>query len=340
MCPSRLSQLCGKRYLGSDHTAFVASMLNKQQSDHHVCCLNYVGDLERYFSKEAMKSHKSIVFLLNIGRSGSKTFMGSDLKEGSHWSMATYSIGSNTLAYYDTCAWEIPSDLVEKVKKVTSILGVDSVITVKHAHDPNAHKFGGRSCGFDCLAYPLQSCGNVCGPITLVMASIFCLNNCKFMSLMSSYDDFYLRKPTEFNGFLRLKLASWYCYGKIDVHLLFPDSKNNALKTNQSLKSTVTNVSQTNCNNAKADESLESKQETLKHKETLKNVETSEHNNAENSKPVVTSILSDCPESSKTVETSDSKKFTCPACPTTFTKKVSALFFTKIYSNSIFGFLL
>ncbi|XP_066928656.1 uncharacterized protein [Clytia hemisphaerica] len=285
MSPSILSELCGKRFLNTDHMLFVAAMLNSQQSDYHVCYLNYLGDFKKYFSREHPKSCKEIIFLINVGIFNSKTFLGKDGLQGNHWSMAIYSKGNKSLTYYDSLGWNIPEDLPGKI---TSIFGQNNIESIKSAHDPEAHKNGCKSCSFECLPYPLQTCGNVCGPITLVMCSIFCLDNDRFKSTIESYDDCYLRKPTKYNGFLRLKLASWYCNGKIDTDSLFSNT--------DCLKTKIVASSSNQVDDSKTAIPFVPEPE-VKLKSTV---------------------------DSKIKETSNSK-FKCPSCSTTFTKKANMM---------------
>ena len=85
-----------------------------------------VVDIKRFFdnlkktAKDLTKVEK-ICFILNLGKS-SKTYLGSDSRNGNHWSVVFLEKGKNIALYGDTLGWECPQEAVQKIKNFSTEL--------------------------------------------------------------------------------------------------------------------------------------------------------------------------------------------------------------------------
>lgn len=224
MSPNTLAQLCCKRLLTSDHIIYFSKLLNESQESSHVVYLNYVRDIKTYFSK-LQPNFEYIIYVVNVGN-GCTPYIGSDTCPGNHWTIAVYSKAMQTLLYCDSLGWDAPTGFLEKVEESVSIVFNDKkVITCTICHDPEIHKYSTK-CGMNCLRYPFQTCGNICGPISLIMAAIvafkphFFNDYVKLKSTHGSY--IYLQDPTKYSGYLRLVLCAWYSSNKVDIDFVIP----------------------------------------------------------------------------------------------------------------------
>eukprot|EP00795_Rhopilema_esculentum_P016104 gene16104-7458_t len=82
-----------------------------------------------------------------------------------------YDHASKKVTYGDSLGWDIPEDLVSRIKMfVDRIYGPDSFnIEVEMCHDPASHRNGRRNCGQGCSKmYPFQTWGHFCGPVAII----------------------------------------------------------------------------------------------------------------------------------------------------------------------------
>jgi len=65
--------------------------------------------------------------------------------------------------------WDVPKYLLQRVKEfIIEIWGTYEEQTVMWCHDPKCHQQS-TSCDHEkCCAYPLQTCGNVCGIVAAI----------------------------------------------------------------------------------------------------------------------------------------------------------------------------
>ena len=154
-------------------------MLNKEQSG--VKCI-YLKHHNRVNHRDHRKSNnplpKSLCFVVNVGLGNNNTtYCGNDGRQGNHWTVAVYDDASKKVTYGDSLGWDIPEDLISRIKvHVDRIFGPDtSNIEVEMCQDPASHRNGRRNCGDRCSRmYPFQTCGNICGVVAIIVASIAC----------------------------------------------------------------------------------------------------------------------------------------------------------------------
>ena len=202
--PGILAQLCYNRYIHAEHINLVKEFLNKEQSTIKCIYLNYQNPVNHEGHKNNDHLPEYLCFVVNVGLgNNNKTFCGSDGRQGNHWTLAVYDHSSKKLTYGDSLGWDIPEDLMSRIKMfVNRIYGPDSSnIEVEMCHDPASHHNGRRNCGQGCSKmYPFQTCGNICGPVAIIVASIACHQMQFFRQICSKTrltgtPNIYIREP-------------------------------------------------------------------------------------------------------------------------------------------------
>nr|XP_047127553.1 uncharacterized protein LOC124808476 [Hydra vulgaris] len=228
MNPNTLSELCCTKWLSSDHMLQFSSILNSIQSHSKVIYFNFIGNIEHYVSRITAIPEK-LIFILNVGGNNEKTFSGTDLNPGSHWIFAVYNSTKGNFYYCDSMGWSVPDDFLFKVKLlIRKLYLINKSFDIIYCHDPRTHRNGNKKCSSLCREnYPMQTCGNICGVITIIICAISCLQYdyfnhilCKAEIENNSY--IFLKEPTKYSKFLRLVLMSWLISKEINLDFIFP----------------------------------------------------------------------------------------------------------------------
>nr|XP_047135234.1 uncharacterized protein LOC124812496 [Hydra vulgaris] len=95
MSPNTLAELCCARWLSSDHMLQISSILNLIQR------ITVVPE--------------KLIFIINVGGNNEKTFSGTDLNAGCHWTLAVYDSIEGNFYYGDSLGWSAPDDFLTKV---------------------------------------------------------------------------------------------------------------------------------------------------------------------------------------------------------------------------------
>ena len=229
-----LSMLCLKRYLGGDHMRWVSRQLNKQCQSVLVIYVNSVRDLKNHVRIMARKGKKmeeveKICIIVNIGQKGTETFLGSDGKNGNHYSVFFVEKEKDIL-YGDTLGWKYPNEMLPKLKELMFLVwGIRTEPNIIHMHDHEQHRLH-RKCSNKCLPYPLQTCGTICGVISCMMAAIFSLNESMFLKVSTPLDEndgLFIRNPTRYSKYLRRVLMCWMSSANIDISNVTPIENGN-----------------------------------------------------------------------------------------------------------------
>ena len=289
MNPNTMAQLCCKRLLTSDHLLYMIERINERQNSCHVVYGNYVKDVGEYLRRMKHSNLEKIVIMANVGNSGGSTFMGTEVKEGNHWSFLLYDNKTSETLYCDSLGWSAPTSLIEMMKCFTKhLFGVNTFSQEKTCHDPTSHQYN-RLCSDSCYKnYPLQTCGNICGIVAILMTALVTLRPNYFNAIMSSSNYYFMRDPTKYSGYLRLVLCSWYENVDIEIENIIPanlsnlKSSFNQIESDVSVEEDVTIIDE-------IDNPLAKKPSSEAQEELLKN---------------------------------SNDRFACPGCSQTFTKKV------------------
>jgi len=79
-------------------------------------------------------------------------------------------------------------------------------------------------CSTQCRNYPVQTCSDVCGVISLIVASLSVLDRpvFEFMIGARASNTIYLQVPSEYNCYLRRVLMTWFVEEKVITELVSP----------------------------------------------------------------------------------------------------------------------
>ena len=244
MSPAELSRICCKRYIAGDHVSWITKQLNKQQSDVLCIYINSVINIKAFVERTLKKRTEDgvavpikVAFVINVGKNpDGSCFIGSDLKQGNHWSTCIYDCSDNTLIYGDSLGWSTPAGL-EKVNNYLDAIYPDRNNTkpcLKECHDSSLTDLSGRhKCdpSLCCSLFPLQTCSNICGVVALVVVAICCLNPTVYEILTSvqlhKRPYIFLQEPSKYNKYLRLCLLSWFSEENINIDYVVPNTLEN-----------------------------------------------------------------------------------------------------------------
>ena len=97
------------------------------------------------------------------------------------------------IIYCDSLKWPAPSDILSRLNKYKKTVNKNASVeeySLVFAHDPKNKSpvTGAHKCNKTCSQnYPLQTCGNICGIVVLVVSEIACFNTQYFKDLPSNY---------------------------------------------------------------------------------------------------------------------------------------------------------
>lgn len=180
MSPNELAMLCLYRWVSSDHICWLMRTLNNLQNN-----TSFV-----YLNNELHKNHKThkntpsnFSFAINVGKNQrGNTYFGTYGHPGNHWSMCHVNVSERKIIYCDSLGWPAPSDILSRLDKYIKTVNNNASVeeyTLVFAHDPKSKSpvTGAHKCNKTCAQnYPLQTCGNICGIVVLVVSTIACFN--------------------------------------------------------------------------------------------------------------------------------------------------------------------
>ncbi|XP_047143492.1 uncharacterized protein LOC124817450 [Hydra vulgaris] len=230
MTLNTLAELCCSRWLSSDHMLLICNILNSFQNDSLVIYFNFVGNIEHFISCITTVPEK-LIFIVNIGKNNEKTFTGTSINPGCHWSFAAYNNTECNFYYGDSLGWIAPEDFLLKVDLlIKKLYHNNKTFNMIYCHDPITHKYGGKLCSSLCKRnYPLQTCGDICGLITVVLCAIACLRYDYFKHIICNDDQLnnnyiFLKEPTKYSKYLRLVLMAWFICKEVVIEYVVPKS--------------------------------------------------------------------------------------------------------------------
>ena len=213
LTPDYLAKLCCNSLLSSDHTMWIAEQLNSMQQNTHVFHLNFLCAVGRYvrchFPEETPKP-KNLLFIVNVGTLPNRdVYIASNKQPGSHWTLLHFDTEKKFMIYGDSLGKNLPRNIVQRVRLVYEVLYKKPLgfTTNRACHSPITTVDGLHTCSQRCfMAYPLQTCSFVCGPVVAVMSAIACLcpELFKFMTSDRAQDMrripyIYLKEPTRYS---------------------------------------------------------------------------------------------------------------------------------------------
>ena len=223
--PEELARLCCHRYISGDHIHWILKKLNQQNRSTLCVYLNEIKYVNRFVEKNKSHETDALFFIINVGRSHGKTFMGCNTNPGCHWTICSYESNSELCYYGDSLGWEIPEELEHLVRTyVSKCFNVDKYINIVPCHKPGSDPQ--HRCSNDCfLIYPLQTCCNVCGVVSIIVAVYFCLDRNFYNILVSKNQsnplpNMFISKPTTYNKYLRQCIIAWFIEGHITIELI------------------------------------------------------------------------------------------------------------------------
>ena len=153
----------------------MAATINKEQSNTFCWVLNTVNDIERLVERR-LQSYKpsSLIFFVSVAISTGKTVLASDHHRGIHWTLCQVNHTNKSVVYADTLGWQVPEGLTEKVNHFINAVYREDITDYEMniCHKPESTVNGHHSCTPSCAKYPVQTCSNVCGVISMVMAAL------------------------------------------------------------------------------------------------------------------------------------------------------------------------
>ena len=115
--------------------------------------------------------------------------------------------GKNSLAY------NVATSLKEKITEFYKEIYNEEMsgLSFKKCHDHTGRK--DRRWGPKCAkSYPLQTCGSVCGLVTITSTTLACLAKSVFQNLISKHARFiggFFTTPSKYAKYLRMVLCTW-----------------------------------------------------------------------------------------------------------------------------------
>ena len=208
-------------------------------------CLNSatVNDLKGLQRRRQLNSIKKITFVVNLGVGQAGPFVSSFGKQsGCHWSLVTLEFHNKehpSLLFCDTLGWDCPSDLINRVIPFLSFFGCvpfqDVLMSIAHIPTPGPKHI----CSLLCLHYPIQTCSNVCGVISVICAVISVYDEHLFAEMTGpnpcsgAQSMSYLHDPSRYERYLRRAIMAWYVSGEVDMTYIYPATQTpSASRTN------------------------------------------------------------------------------------------------------------
>ena len=226
---SDIASIAGSRWVNFGILSGIVKMLNSTES-----CVFMLNDAMLLNKQELQKvienvkgNPKAVIFISNVGKS-KEVFLSSPSKKGCHWTLTYVDLVRNQWYYCDTLGWNAPSDLKKEIQKIVETFYREKDVPRKpfqgftFCHIPS--KTSSHVCSSRCLPnFPLQTCGNVCGIITIVLAAIAAKAPVLWKQVLLSREGTlaaWLREPSLNSDRLRATTASWLVKAMVDVNTL------------------------------------------------------------------------------------------------------------------------
>ncbi len=147
----------------------------------------------------------------------------SHLLPGNHWSLLTVNLQAGSFHYFDSLCWPVPRNLRQLLERV--IIAENKVSLIKLTIPDNiscTHPTIDTShyCNGSCMInYPIQQCSNICGPVSILMATIFVNTPSYWQNVIQSTDRIsssWIGHPTPHSSYGR-KLISWLMKQRVEM---------------------------------------------------------------------------------------------------------------------------
>ena len=230
---ARVAALGTNGWLSTDHVSWVVNHLNSLKHDIICVCPNIVVNITQTMERHARSFNidkvKAAFFVINVGMNNDgTTFMGSWSSAGSHWVVVYAEFQPKQLLYCDSSAWKAPQGLVDMVNSYKQHLpGVSTFDQgdLQLAHVPSPRNTGRpHICSIQCRNYPLLTCSDICGVISLIIPSLALLDRPVFDFMIGprTINTIYLQTPSQYTYFLRRVLMTWFAEEQVKTDLVSP----------------------------------------------------------------------------------------------------------------------
>ena len=240
MTPCELAQVCGKRFLSSDHMHWLVNKLNMQQKEMFCVYANSVINVEatvnRFLGNNSIPKRIGVIFNVYKKRSVEHGVEKWDVavtrgfgNTGSHFAIAVLDKERNEITYGDSLGWSPPQHLISEMRQFYEAMFKQRMpeMQVKEFHDSLASQHGHRCTSRCSLHFPLQNDGNICGVVAAVMLAIACLLPDFFQRIFSfrrrpidTKSKMFLADPTKYDKYLRQVLMAWLTEDSISMKYL------------------------------------------------------------------------------------------------------------------------
>ena len=229
----QLRNLVGRRWTTDSEITAIFDLLNKQHRDALYFTARPTKFLYAFSTlrdklclvKESDITLRQIYVAINVGCShDSKYYVADGKREGCHWALLFVDLERCQSYYGDSLGWPLPTNLEEvvkpNIKEIEKVLHADlwnSVGNITALHKTTEQKHRCSSCDF----YPLQTCSNVCGVVTMAMAAV--LSDCQqyWPRLSTSHGQHeWLLYPSEYSDQLRIMIMDWLMKEKVDIGII------------------------------------------------------------------------------------------------------------------------
>ena len=247
---SDLVTLCGNAWIELQTIQAFLPCINNVSNGRRALLLSSLialndNDLEKTLSEE-LRNVSNIIFILHVGLDGRHhTQISSTSLPGNHWALLTLDLSSGTFQYLDSLCWAVPANLGRQLKRILEAINKFNQTAIQIPDNvPSAHSVscsGIKKCKNGCLVnYPIQTCGSVCGPISVLIAAIFVNSSKYWQDVVQSHvyrPSCWLRDPTKNSSYIRKVLISWLMQQRVNVcNLGIPEEVDVSLQKPQRLE--------------------------------------------------------------------------------------------------------
>ena len=216
----------------------ITKLVNKEVTSTKLLMLNELLTWGSQSATEHIKNvcrgkTKSVTFIVCVGKrkKSNEVFIGSPSKPGCHWTVLYVDLTINQWYYFDSFGWKAPRDLTSEMGPLVQIMFNALDLPYKpfrnyvYGHEPSTSPT--HSCTSSCLPNaPLQTLGNICGVVTVLLASISSLAPSKwknwFLDKRKALPEHqkWLLSPIENSDYLRSVIISWFMKGNVDLSVI------------------------------------------------------------------------------------------------------------------------
>ena len=231
--------LVGTRWLSDVSVLYMANLINSKTST--ALCLvaqhptvMFTQDLLVKLERVRLGQDivQDILVILNVGKekNGDTRIAFEGGNGGCHWTLLFFHVNSPLWYYGDSLGWQFPSNidrLVSLLQQIQTMSGLTVMcpnIRCELLHDPSSRDIHHtHTCRDKCkLFYPIQTCSNVCGAVSVLMAALLSQNKTSWPNSKAIPQRILLvQNATTYSDYLRRILIHWTINKQIDVQMFY-----------------------------------------------------------------------------------------------------------------------